>query len=109
VLIGGGAVFNDERAVDAPRSQNVEALLALRWSYFTYDRPRTNLDVSLQYYPSLSDPGRQRLQLDASVKRELWRDFFLAVNGFDTYDSRPPNPAFDSNDVGLTLSIGWSY
>ena len=37
-----------------------------------YDRPRTNLDFSLEYYPSLSDWGRQRLQLDSAVKREIW-------------------------------------
>ena len=49
-------------------------------SFYTYDRPKTNLDINLQYYPSLSDPGRQRVQLDAGVKRELWKDFFVALN-----------------------------
>ena len=53
--------------------------------------------------------GRQRLQVDASVKRELWKDFFVGANFYNTYDSRPPNPAADTNDVGLVLSIGWSY
>jgi hypothetical protein len=109
VLLGGGLAFNDERGVDVEPTRNLEALLALRTSYFTYDRPKTNLDVSFQYYPSLSNPGRQRLQLDASAKRELWKDFFLALNVYDTFDSRPPNPAAESNDVGVTLSIGWSY
>jgi hypothetical protein len=109
MILGGGLVFNDERAVDAPATRNVEALLLTRVSYFTYDRPRTNLDLSVQYFPSLSNAGRQRLQLDAAVKREIWKDFFLSLNGFDTYDSRPPNPAFDTNDVGIVLSVGWSY
>jgi hypothetical protein len=48
--------------------------------YYTYDRPKTNLDINLQYHPSLSDPGRQRVQLDAGVKREFWKDMFVAVN-----------------------------
>lgn len=109
VILGGGAVINDERATDAPATQNVEAMVLFRASYFTYDRPRTNVDVSTQYYPSLSDPGRQRLQLDASARREVFKDFFLALTVFDSYDSRPPNAAFDSNDVGVVFSIGWSY
>ena len=109
LILGGGIMFNDERAVDAPATQNIEALLLFRWSYFTYDRPKTNLDITAQYYPSLSDAGRQRLQLDAAVKRELWKDFYFSVNVFDSYDNRPPNPAFDSNDVGVVLSVGWSY
>jgi hypothetical protein len=109
LAVSGGVVFNEERGVDVPTTKNVEALLIFRTSYYTYDRPKTNLDVGVQYYPSLSNPGRQRLQLDASVKREIWKDLFLALTLYNTYDSRPPNPAADTNDVGVVASIGWTY
>jgi hypothetical protein len=109
VALGGGLVVNDERGVDAEATRNVEAMLLFGASYFTYDRPRTNVDLALQYYPSLSNAGRHRLQLDTGFKRELWKDFFVALNVFDTYDSRPPNPAAQTNDFGTVLSIGWSY
>lgn len=109
VAAGAGIVFNDERGVDVAPTQNIEALFVLRASYYTYDRPKTNLDLNTQYYPSLSDPGRQRLQLDASAKRELWKDFFVSLSLYNTYDSRPPNPAADSNDIGLVITVGWSY
>jgi hypothetical protein len=65
--------------------------------------------VSFQYYPSLSNTGRHRLQLDASVKREIWKDVYFAVNLSDTYDNRPPDAAVDTNDVGVVLSFGWTY
>jgi Protein of unknown function, DUF481 len=107
--IGAGLAFNNEQGVDVESTQNLEALFLFRMSFYTYDRPKTNLDISTVYYPSLSDPGRQRLQLDASVKREFWKDLFLALNMFDTFDSRPPNPEADKNDVGVVVSIGWSY
>jgi hypothetical protein len=109
MAVGGGMVLNNEQGVDVESTQNVEALLVFRTSYFTYDRPKTNIDVSLQYYPSLSNAGRQRLQLDAGVKREFWKDLFLSLTGYNTYDSRPPNPAADTNDVGFVMSIGWTY
>jgi hypothetical protein len=67
------------------------------------------VDFSLQYYPSLSNIGRQRLQLDSAFKRELVKDFFVSLNLYDTYDSRPPNPSADRNDVGIVVSLGWSY
>ena len=95
--------------MDVEPTQNVEALVMFQTSYYTYDRPKTNLDISLAYYPSLSDPGRQRLQLDAGAKREFWKDFFVALTLFNTYDSRPPNPSADTNDVGVVVSIGWTY
>jgi hypothetical protein len=107
--IGGGLVFNDEQGVDVPRTKNLDALVIFHTAFYTYDRPKTNLDVTAQYYPSLSNLGRHRLQLDASAKREFWKDLFLSFSMFDTFDSRPPNPDADKNDVGVVFSVGWSY
>jgi len=107
--LGAGIVVNHEQGVDVEPTENVEAVITLQGAYYTYDRPKTNLDLSVEYYPSLSDPGRRRLQLDVGVKRELWKDFFVALTLFNTFDSRPPNPAADTNDVGLVASVGWSY
>jgi hypothetical protein len=109
LVVGAGLAVNDERGVDVEPTQNSEALFTFEWSFFTYDRPKTNLDLSLQYYPSLSNPGRQRVQLDAGVKREFWKDLFLALTLYNTYDNRPPNPAANSNDVGVVMSVGWTY
>jgi hypothetical protein len=95
--------------VDVESTQNIEGVLLFRSSYYTYDRPRTNVDVNLAYYPSFSNAGRHRLQLDSAVKREVWKDFFLALNLFDTFDSRPPTSDAVRNDVGVVLSIGWTY
>jgi hypothetical protein len=106
---GGGLVFNDEQGVDVPRTKNLDALVLFHSAFYTYDRPKTNLDLTAQYYPSLSNFGRHRLQLDASARREFWKDLFLSFSMFDTFDSRPPNPDADKNDVGVVLSVGWSY
>jgi hypothetical protein len=106
---GAGVAVNDERGVDVESTRNVEALFVFATSYYTYDRPKTNLDINLQYYPSLSEPGRHRVQFDGSAKRELWKDFFVALTVYNSYDNRPPNPAANSNDVGIVLSLGWSY
>jgi hypothetical protein len=98
LAIGGGLV-----------TRNIEALVLFTSSFYTYDRPKTNLDISFDYYPSLSNPGRQRLQVDASIKRELWKDLFVSFNLYNSYDNRPPNPAADTNDIGIVLSLGWTY
>jgi hypothetical protein len=109
LVIGGGLAFNREQGVDVEPTENLEAFFTFGTSYYTYDRPKTNVDVSLQYYPSLSNPGRQRVQLDTGVKREFWKDVFAALTLYTTYDNRPPNPTANTNDVGIVLSIGWSY
>jgi Protein of unknown function, DUF481 len=106
---GAGLSVNEEHAEDMDPTQNIEAVINLRGSYYAYDRPRTNLDVSLEYYPSLSDLGRHRIQLDAGLRREIWKDVFVSVTVFDSFDSRPPNPESNTNDVGVVLSFGWTY
>jgi hypothetical protein len=109
MVLGAGLAFNHEQGLDVEATDNVEALFTFETGFYTYDRPKTNLDVSLQYYPSLSNTGRQRVQLDAGVRREFWKDLFVALNLYNTYDNRPPNPEADTNDVGIVLSIGWTY
>jgi hypothetical protein len=107
--VGGGVTVNEERGVDTEPTQNVEGLMTFRASYFTYDRPKTNIDTSFQYYPSLSDFGRQRIQFNGAFKREVWKDVFFSINLFDTFDSRPPDPGAEKNDVGIVFSFGWSF
>lgn len=106
---GAGLAVNDERAVDNAPTQNIEAVMNTRASYFSYDRPRTNVDFSFQYFPSLSNFGRQRIQLDSAIKREIWKDVFLTLNVFDSFDSRPPDVDAQRNDVGVVFAFGWSY
>ena len=107
--MAAGMVVNHEQGVDVDSSRNLEALFVFSTSYYTYDRPKTNFDFAVQYYPSLSSPGRHRLQLDTRVKREIWKDLFVTLNLYNTYDSQPPNPAANTNDIGIVTSIGWSY
>jgi hypothetical protein len=107
--IGSGLVVNDEQGIDAAATQNVEGLVDVRGSFYTYDRPKTEISGMFQYYPSLSNWGRQRLQVDASVRREVFKDFFVSVNVFDTFDSEPPNPEAAINDWGVVVSLGLTY
>jgi Protein of unknown function, DUF481 len=106
---GGGAVYNNEDGVDTEPRRNIEGLLGLQTSYYTYDRPKTTVDASLDYFPGLTDWGRHRLQINTAVRRELWKDFFVGLNLYDTFDSDPPSPDAARNDVGVVISIGWSF
>ena len=102
-------LVNDERGVDAAPTQNIEGVLGLETSYYTYDRPKTQFDASVRYYPSLSNWGRQRFQLDTGLKHELLKDFFAALNVYESFDSAPPQPGSSRNDAGISFSIGWSF
>jgi hypothetical protein len=78
-------------------------------SIFTYDYPTTRLDLGVLVFPSLNDPGRVRVNADTRIKREIFRDFFVAVSAYDAFDSRPRAADARRNDVGASLSFGWTF
>jgi hypothetical protein len=107
--LAGGLVVNNEEGVDVPNTQNLEGIASFRSSFFTYDGAKTNFSTTLDYYPSFSNWGRQRLQFDGSLSQTLWKDFAVSINVFDTFDSAPPDPEAARNDVGIVTSVGWTY
>ena len=60
--VGGGLDGNNEQGVGTEATRrNLEGLFTLKSSYYTYEYPKTNFDLTLQSYPSLTEWGRQRL------------------------------------------------
>jgi hypothetical protein len=107
--VAGGLAGNDEQGVDAEATQNFEGMILFHSSYFSYDGPKTQVDLTFQYYPSLSNWGRQRIQLDTSLKRDIWKDLNGSFNLFFTFDSEPPNPSAARSDLGITFALGWTF
>jgi hypothetical protein len=105
----GGVAIGREKPLDGPTVTNVEGLLGVNGSFFTYDYPKTDVTFQLATYPSFSEWGRVRIDFDTRFKRELYHDLYLAFTVYDAYDSRPPTEGADRNDIGVTLSLGWSF
>ena len=106
---GGGLSVNREFPVDAEDFTNVEAVLYAAYSLFSYNYPKTSVDVMSTVFPSFSDTGRVRVEVSAQVRRELWSDFTVAFSVYDSYDNRPPTEGAKKNDVALSLSLGWTF
>ena len=107
--VGGGLAVNNEQAIDADPTKNFEGTVMFRSSYYTYDGSKTKFSMGFDYFPSLSNWGRQRLQFDAGLSRDVWGDLSFSIDVFDTFDSAPPDPNALRNDVGVVTSVGWTY
>lgn len=91
---------------------SAEGLGVLTLKAFRYDQPKMNVALSLAAIPSLSQLGRLRLEFNASLRFELFKDFFWGANAFDSFDSDPPDSgrqAREKNDFGVSTSIGYSF
>jgi hypothetical protein len=109
LLLAGGFAAGRESPVDAPAAANFDALVSSALSVFTYDYPTTRIDVTTLLFPSLDDPGRLRVNLDAKFKRELFKDFFVSFTAYDAFDNRPKASTAKLNDFGGSLSFGWTF
>ena len=109
LITGGGISVNREWPVDGDQRTNVEAFGGIVYDFVTYDSPKTDISAGLNVLPSLSDPGRVRANIDASISRELIKDLFLKLSFYERYDRRPPTADAEHHDYGTTLSVGWSF
>jgi hypothetical protein len=108
--VAAGAIGIDEKYSDAAASaQSAEAIFSGSLSAFRYTFPKLNFLVSAKIFPSLTDWGRVRAELDTSLSYELISDFTIGLSGFYTLDSRPPTEGARKHDYGFTTSIRWEF
>lgn len=104
----GGAVYTNENYFDIARSDrnNVEALIAVGLS--TYRFRGSLLNTTVFVFPSLSDPGRLRIDTNFYWKWDIGRDLYLKLNFLDNYDNKPPPEGINHNS-SVSTTIGWSF
>jgi len=103
-----GFSLNRERYTgEGEVTNNTEAVYTSSYSLFFYETPKTDIQLVGTYYDGL-DSTRFRLQFDASLSRELVKDFFVALTYYDNYDSAPPESAVSTRDRGVVAKISWN-
>ena len=109
-LVGAaGLALNREQPVEGEATTNVEAVLGLDFANFAYDYPNTDIQLTLLSFFGLNQWGRVRVEASASLKRELFSDFFFGLKGYASHDSDPATVGAEKNDWGLSLTLGYSF
>ena len=112
VTVGAGLVGIQEQfssSEGGTSGSSVEGLAALNWNAYRFDTPKLDFSTAVGVFPSLSDLGRVRGQVELRFKYEVFKDFNVGVQFTDNFDSRPPEADVSNNDYITTLTIGWSY
>jgi Protein of unknown function, DUF481 len=109
LLAALGLSVNRERPVEGDTTTNVEATAVVAYDRFSYDFPKVDVSLVVAGYASLNHGGRYRLDVQGQLKRELVRDFYATLRGYESYDSRPATEGAPRNDYGVTFALGWSF
>ncbi len=104
-----GFMANRERFTsDESTATTFELPAITKFDWFLFGNHETTLNVHWAVFPNLSDFGRVRMEFDASFRRDLFLDFFVALSGYDSFDSRPPTGT-SNNDFGVGFSVGYKF
>jgi uncharacterized protein DUF481 len=109
LLAGAGLSVNRERPTEGDSTTNLEATVLLNYDRFSYDFPNVDVAVIAGGFASLNHGGRYRMDLDVRLKREIVKDFYATLRGYESYDSRPATEGAPLNDYGITFALGWSF
>lgn len=101
-----GTRENYSASIGTPKSTNADALAGL--DYTTFRFKTTDIRARLSLYPSLTTPGRMRLQANTAMQIKIVKDLYWGFHVYENFDSKPPVRA-DKNDFGLSTSLGWKF
>lgn len=104
VFAGLDYMLEDYSGIPGNNSE-IEVMLAAEWDWFEVGGD-TEFDSRATIYQS-TERSRMRFELSASLHRTFYRNFYWAINLFESYDSDPP-PGLENSDFGITLAVGLS-
>jgi hypothetical protein len=90
-------------------SKQLEAPLNMEFETFTYSTPKRDVTVSFSVIPRLKVHERVRTELNAKVKWEIVKDFYVSMSALNSTDNKPPEGAQANTDLTLTTALGYSF
>jgi len=83
--------------------------LNVEYEAFKYDTPKLDFSTSLSLYPSLTTRGRVRMNFSARLSYEIFKDFYITLDGFYNYDTKPPGEEARKHDYSIDTGISWRF
>jgi hypothetical protein len=105
----GGLVGTREKysvLVNQPEFTNADLLTGIDFARFSFNA--ADIRSRLIVFPSLTTPGRMRLQANTDLSIKVAKDLWWGFHIYENFDNKPPVRA-DKNDLGVSTSLGWKF
>jgi hypothetical protein len=108
-VVAGAVATRENTAAQGENDTNIEAILVGDLAFFKFTIPKTDFRTTLTIWPSITDWGRVRGNLDATLGQHIFTDdFSLDLTAYMTYDSSPPSGG-EKEDFGIITSINYTF
>ena len=93
------------------RCADAELFFNVKWHLYSFQKRDMDIYVTGNTYPSLSDWGRVRGDLNVIINWELFNNFYWTVNARTDIDNAGDreDDSYGNSDYTLTTGISWKY
>jgi hypothetical protein len=88
---------------------NAEGFFNVQYEAFRFDSPKLDFVTALSVFPSLTTRRRIRTNFTARLRYEIFKDFFVTLDGFYNYDTKPPGEEARKSDYSINTGISWRF
>lgn len=108
-VVAGAVATRENTVAQGENDTNIEAILVGDLAFFKFTVPKTDFRTTLTIWPSITDWGRVRGNLDATLGQHVFTDdFSLDLTAYLSYDSSPPSGG-EKEDFGVITSINYTF
>lgn len=109
-LLQGGLLLSREQILGEPANiDSVESFVLMQWDWFKFTTPNLDWSMRLAVIPSLTESGRVRSEVDATLSWKVFRNLHWQIQLYDSYDNKPQTGDAASNDYGVNTSLSYKY
>ena len=93
------------------RCADAELFFNVKWHLYSFQKRDMDIYITGNTYPSLSDWGRVRGDLNVIINWELFNNFYWTVNARTDIDNAGDreDDTYGNSDYTLTTGISWKY
>lgn len=112
----GGLALNNENYFSASRDgrTSLELFGTVVYEFFKFNTPKADVSVRFTVFPSITERGRIRTNLDAKVRWEVIADLNWVITVYSSTDNQTPESStgddrLSGTDYGVITSLEWTY
>jgi hypothetical protein len=109
LLLVSGLTFNQEKSTAGVESGLLlEIPVMLRFNFFRFKSPNMQISSTQTGYFSIFQKGRIRYDSNTQFSWELFKNFWLSMTPYGSFDNRPPEGG-NTFDFGITVGLSYKF
>lgn len=105
-----GISFSNEKSIEGVSSVLLyEVPIMFQFNFYQFQHPDITISSTQTVYFSLSQSGRIRYDGSTNFSWQLIRYFYLNINPYTNFDSKPPAGSGSTFDFGLVVGLSYKF